>query len=380
MTDDIIKDATAIRKHLHQYPEVSSYERETSHYLTEQLRQCEPDELIVFDNWGIAAVFEGIKPGKRILFRADFDALPIEEVNDFAHKSLYPGVSHKCGHDGHAAILYTLARLLANNRPEKGDAILLFQPAEENGEGAKGIINDPEFARIQPDFAVALHNLPGFPLHAVVWKEGAFTAAANSMIIQLTGKTSHAAEPELGINPAQAMAEITQAIIALNHADIQDQNFRIATPVYTTMGEKSYGVSAGYGELHFTLRAWHNAVIRDFEKACEQIATQIGQKHGLDVQVEWIQKFFANHNEARVTKAIRRVARSNGLKLIQREYPFKWGEDFGIFTEEFPGAMFGIGAGQNSPALHNPDYDFPDSLIKTGSDIFYKLIEELQKN
>lgn len=379
MKDDIIKDAISLRKYLHQHPEVSSHEEKTSEYLLEHLKACEPDELIEFANYGIAAIFKGNKEGKKILIRGDFDALPIEEINDFEHKSINPGVSHKCGHDGHAAILYALARNLSVKRPKQGEAILLFQPAEENGEGAKGIFRDPQFKRLNPDFAVALHNLPGYPMHTVVWREGTFTAAANSIIIKLHGKTSHAAEPELGANPAEAMAEIIQRYIAINHPDPQRDNFRIATPVYMTMGEKSYGVSAGYGELHFTLRAWDNDVIQGFERECEEIARKTGQKHGLQIEIGWCQSFFANHNNSRVTTAIKKAAESNGLELINREYPFKWGEDFGIFTAAFPGAMFGIGAGEDSPALHNPDYDFPDKLIGTGSSIFYKIIAELQE-
>lgn len=378
MTEEIIKDATSLRRYLHQHPEISSQEKETSKYLQKQLEGCKPDHLILFDNYGIAAIFKGRTEGKRILIRGDFDALPIEEINDFEYKSENPGVSHKCGHDGHSAILYALARQLSEKRPEKGDAILLFQPAEENGKGAKGIIGDPKFKDIYPDYAVALHNLPGYPLNTIVWKDGTFTAAANSIIIKLKGRTSHAAEPELGINPAVAMAEITQSILSKNEPDLKSENFKIATPVYTTMGEKSYGVSAGYGELHFTLRAWGNDVIQAFENECEQIAMEVGQKYNLEIGIEWIQCFFANKNDSRVTDAIGNVAESCSLKLEQRNYPFKWGEDFGIFTEKFPGAMFGIGSGENIPALHNPDYDFPDELIRTGATVFYELIGELQ--
>lgn len=379
MTDDIIKDAISLRKYLHQHPEVSSQEKNTSAYIKEKLKDCSPDEVVVFDNYGVAAVFNGSQAGKAVLIRGDFDALPIEEINDFEHRSVVSGVSHKCGHDGHTAILYALARKLSLEKSRRGTVILLFQPAEENGEGAKGVIQDEKFNVLKPDYAVALHNLPGYPLHSVVCKQGTFTAAANSIIIKLYGKTSHAAEPELGINPAEAMAKITQAFLSRNEPNLESEDFKIATPIYTTMGDKSYGVSAGYGELHFTLRAWDNDIIQAFEKECEEISQEIASQHGLRAKVEWTQSFFANQNNPRVTDAIRAASKANGLELVHRDVPFKWGEDFGIFTEKFPGAMFGIGAGEQSPALHNPDYDFPDSLIETGCNMFYELIAELQK-
>ncbi len=379
MQHNIIDEAKSLRKYLHQHPELSCFEENTSRHLIERLKsECTPDELIVFKQYGVAAIFKGDKPGKSVLIRGDFDALPIQEINDFAHKSLTEGVSHKCGHDGHASILYALARYLSLERPEKGDAILLFQPAEENGEGAKGIINDPLFDSLKPDYAVALHNLPGYDLHKVVWRSGTFTAAANSIIIKLTGKTSHAAEPEFGINPALAMAEITQLILDQNQPDLDTDDFRIATPIYTTMGDQAYGVSAGYGELHFTLRAWDNQVIRDHEKKCENIARQVAGAHDLKIEIEWTQSFFANFNDERVIAAIKDAAAAGGYETEQRATPFKWGEDFGIFTEQFPGAMFGIGSGKDCPALHNPDYDFPDELIETGMVIFKEIISQLQ--
>lgn len=379
MTKEILDAAERLRKHLHKNPELSCQEEKTSAYLKVLLeKECKPDELLVFKKYGLVAVYKGQKEGKNVLIRGDFDALPIQETNDFEHKSQKKAVSHKCGHDGHASILYGLGRVLADQRPSIGTAYLLFQPAEENGDGAKGMIQDPLFNKLSPDYVVAMHNLPGYAMHQVVHKEGPFTAAVNSIIIKLTGKTAHAAEPEMGINPALAMAQITSEILTLNEPDLDSDTFHIATPIFSTMGEKSYGVSAGYGELHFTLRAWQNDVIQDFEKQCEQIARSIAANHNLQIDINWTESFFANNNDSTVVSAIVEVARENGLKHAERTTPFKWGEDFGIFTENYTGAMFGIGAGVDSPALHNPDYDFPDELIETGIKMFHGLITKLQ--
>lgn len=376
--NEILADAQMLRRELHRCPEVSGKEYRTSEKLYARLKACQPDALIQFSNLGIAAIFQGAQPGKTVLVRGDFDALPIQETNSFDHRSVVPGVSHKCGHDGHAAVLYALARYWSVQRPANGTAILLFQPAEENGEGAKGVLADPQFADLQPDFAVAFHNLPGYPLHQVVIREGAFTAAAHSIIVKLHGKTAHAAEPELGLNPALAMAEITQRLHALQVSNLDRPDFRLVTPVFSTMGERSYGVSAGYGEVHFTLRAWDNAVMAKLEQDCVSEISAVAKAYGLTPEMGWTEHFFANQNQVKVVNAIRAAAQENKLNLKERLTPFKWGEDFGVFTEKFPGAMFGVGAGMEHPALHHPDYDFPDEIIGTAVQLFVSIYSQLQ--
>lgn len=378
MQQNFIKEAIELRRYLHTNPELSCEEEQSSDYLKDLIRKnCDFHQLVEFENFGFAVIFEGSHVGKSVLIRADFDALPIQEVNDFAHKSTKPGISHKCGHDGHAAILYALSRKYSEEKPEKGKVILLFQPAEENGEGAKGIVNDPKFDEIKADYAVALHNMPGYPKHSIISRKGSFTAAANSLIIKLNGKTSHAAEPELGINPAAAMSQITLDILSANRPDLNADDFKIATPIYSLMGEKAYGVSAGYGELHFTLRAWNNDVMDSFDEECRAIALKNARNYGLEVEFSWTQSFYANVNNERVVDAINASAKRLELEIIERATPFKWGEDFGLFTERFSGAMFGIGAGEDNPALHNPDYDFPDEIIETGVNMFFNTTKNL---
>ncbi len=376
MTDHL-PEVIQFRRHLHQNPELSNHEKETSGFIFEKVKLCDPDEIIRFDNYGLAIIYKGEKPGKCLLIRGDMDALPIQEINEVEYKSNKEGVSHKCGHDGHSAILYGLAKQYASQRPQKGDVILLFQPAEETGDGAKGILEDEKFNKLQPDFTVALHNLPGFAKHKIVYRKGVFTAAANSIIIKYRGKTSHAAEPELGLNPAMAMAEVTRRFEELCIPDTEDYNFQIITPIYYTLGDKSYGVSAGYGETHFTLRAWHNEIMESLESKCEAVAREIADQYGLSLDIEWTQSFFANENNETVIDAIVKSANSLQLEIEEKSSPFKWGEDFGLFTKEFPGAMFGLGAGTQSPALHNPDYDFPDEILITGINMMSKIQEQL---
>lgn len=363
------------REILHQYPEVSGCEEKTAENVIQFLKPLQPDQLITnLGGHGIAAIFG--TSGPLILLRSELDALPIAEINTFEYHSKFPGVSHKCGHDGHSVILCGVAAWLAENRPENGRVLLLFQPAEENGEGAEAVLKDEKFSDINPEYVFALHNLPGFPLHQIVVKEGSFTAAVSSIVVQLKGKTSHAAEPEHGINPALAIAEILLETDKLNVNVQADKNFTVITPVYVKMGEIAHGISAGEGELHLTVRTWTDENLNLAKSKIEAMVKRACERIGINYSTEWIQNFSANNNDVQAVNIIRKAANQNGFELFESPVPFKWGEDFGLFTQKYKGAMFGLGGGQNLPALHNPDYDFPDELLLTGIKQFIAIINE----
>ena len=366
----------SLRKNLHSYPEVSGTEEKTAAVVTEFLTQYNPDEIITgVGGHGIVATWNSGKDGKEIIFRAELDALPIEEINEFEYKSKVDNISHKCGHDGHTTILCGLAQYLSSHNPTKGKVRLLFQPAEENGEGAKAMLADDKFKFIKPDFIFALHNLPGYPLHQVVIKENTFTASVNSIIINLKGKTSHAAEPEHGINPALAVADIIKQCLALENNNPEKEDMKVITPVFIELGEKAYGISAGKASVHFTIRCWNDENLNKLDKEIQELSTRIAAHYNLKVNFDYTQTFHANINDHNATNVLLKAAENKNMKITKRNYPFKWGEDFGLFTKLFKGCMFGIGSGEDCPALHNPDYDFPDELIDTGVAVFSGIIE-----
>jgi amidohydrolase len=373
-----IEHIIQFRRELHKHPEVSCNEFQTQKRIINKLKELGIESYEI-GGTGVMVRFDGAEAGKTVMLRADTDALPITEINTFPHKSIFEGVSHKCGHDGHTAIMVGVALHLLNNPLQKGTVLLLFQPAEENGEGAKAVLKDSKF-NLEPDIVYAFHNLPGYPLHQVVVREGSFTTAVKSIIIKLKGKTSHAAEPELGINPAKCIAEIISFFEKAIEPNIEADDFALATPVFINMGEKSYGVSAGYGEVHYTIRTWNNQVMGDFTHKIIEAVNRIASNSGVETEISWTEEFFANQNDPKVVSNIRTVANEQSFQLEERATPFKWGEDFGLFTEKYKGAMFGIGSGESSPALHNPDYDFPDEIIPTGIKMFtgliYKTIHE----
>lgn len=360
------------REVLHMNPELSGKEVETARKIADLLKECKPDKLITeLGGHGVAAVFSGEKEGPTVMLRCELDALPINESTEIEHQSKNKGVSHKCGHDGHMVILYGVAKLLEKQRPEKGRVVLMFQPAEEDGNGAKRVIADQKFEELKPDWIFALHNLPGVSLNTVVVKDGRFNPAVNSFIVKFSGRTAHAAEPEKGINPALAMAELVTEMVSWTDIANADE-FTIVTPVYQLMGEKAYGISAGEGEVHFTMRCDTSGKIKDLEKKAEKLAAEVASRHQLELSTEWTEEFYSSHNDPDAMDHIRYAAKDLGYEILEETHPFKWGEDFGIFTHHFRGAMFCLGAGEDQPALHHPDYDFPDDIIETGVQVFYK--------
>lgn len=373
-----MEELISLRRELHKNPEVSGFEKETAVRIQNYLGQYPPTKLLTnIGGNGILAIYEGKQKGKTILLRCELDALPIQEINSFEHKSKVKNVSHKCGHDGHMAILCGVAKHIFENPLEKGNVVVVFQPAEENGKGAQAVFDDEKFKFIQPDFVYALHNLPGYDKNQIVLKEGTFTCAVNSIIIKLHGKTSHAGEPENGDNPALAISEIISAFLEKKQPNILDKNYCVLTPIYIEMGEKAYGVSAGYGEVHFTFRSNQNKLMQQIENELEEIAITIARKHNLIPEISWTESFKANENDKVAVDFIRTAARKAKLPVLEKEVPFSFGEDFGLFTKHYKGAMFGLGSGKKVPALHNPDYDFPDEIIKSGVSVFTSLIKEV---
>lgn len=377
LDNKIISQLTEFRKSLHANPEISGEEFVTQKEIIHFLKTETDAETKKVATTGVVATFNGKEKGATILIRGDIDALPIAEINDFEHRSKIEGVSHKCGHDGHTCILLGLAILLSKQPIAKGKVLLLFQPAEENGMGAKKVLGDVAFKNLTIDYAFALHNLPGYARHEIVLKENEFTGNVKSVIIKLSGKTAHAAEPEKGINPSLAIAELLQYANQITFNEPSEKDFFLATPIHVNMGELAYGISAGYGEVHLTIRSWSTALMEERSTTLVNYIKQIGTSHQLNPEITWTQEFVANINHVNAVENIRSAANQNGYNITERMYPFKWGEDFGLFTQQFKGAMFGLGAGKETPALHNPDYDFPDEILPTGINMFYQIIKNL---
>lgn len=367
-----------IRKNFHAHPEVSGQEVETQKTIIHFLKNETEANIREIANTGVLATYESEKPGPTLLIRGDIDALPILEVNTFPHASKTQGVSHKCGHDGHTTILMGLALLFSKQPIKKGKLILLFQPAEEDGMGAEAVLKDEAFTTLKIDYVFALHNLPGYKTHEIVVKEQEFTGNVKSIILKMTGKTAHAAEPEKGFNPSMAIAEIFDYANRITHNKPEEKDFFLMTPVYSTLGDQlSYGISAGYGEVHFTIRSWSTDLMKKRAEEIVAFMEETCKKYQLKPAISWTQVFHANINHPNAVDFIRKAGQENKLSVTERAYPFPWGEDFGLFTQQYKGAMFGLGAGLSTPALHNPDYDYPDEITETGIRMFASIINQI---
>lgn len=364
-----------LRKGIHQYPELSGEEKETAQRIKAFITQHHPTTIVEnLGGHGLAAVYDFGKKGTTVMIRCELDALPIVEENDFAHQSKVAGVSHKCGHDGHMAMVAGLIFWIKKQTFTAGKIILLFQPAEETGQGAFQVVEDERFKNLSPDYVFALHNIPGVPLHTILTCKQNFSATVQSVAIYLKGKKCHAAEPENGINPSFAIAEMIQTLSKLNRLNPQLDDFAILTPVHLQMGQKAYGVSPAQGELHYTLRTWTIQHMQLLKDAIIELTTQQADKFGLTYSIDWFEYFPSTQNDEYCQQIIMDAAQANDFQIEERPYPFKFGEDFGWFSQRYRAAMFGLGAGVDTPALHHADYDFPEEVLETGMSMFRKII------
>ena len=374
----MLEKIKALRKELHQNPELSGEEFETAKRIRAFVE--ENHNTTIIDNLGetgMAVIYDYPAEGPTVMIRCELDALPIDEPNTFDYKSVTKGVSHKCGHDGHMSIVAGLVFWIKEQEFKKGKIVLLFQPAEETGTGAPGIMKDPRFEEVKPDYLFALHNIPGAPLHTVITVRNDFTPSVQSFSACLIGEKSHSAEPEKGNNPAIAMAELINAFSEIAVTDVSKDNFALFTPVYITMGQKSYGISAGYGELHYTIRTKTEPEMKKLEASINATLMRITEKYGLDLKTSWFDYFPSVVNDDFCNDVIIKAAEKNNLTIDFKPDPFKFGEDFGWFSQNYKSAMFGLGAGESTPPLHNKDYDFPEELLVSGMDMFKAIITEI---
>ncbi|MBN2586367.1 MAG: amidohydrolase [Candidatus Fermentibacteraceae bacterium] len=371
------KTLRTIRHLLHSEPELSGGEEATASRVAEILSSYAPAKLLTnLGGHGVAAEFEGSSPGPRILLRCDMDALPINESATLPHASTRRGVSHKCGHDGHMAIMLGVAGRLSRRPPASGSAVLLFQPEEETGLGARKILDDPAFGEISPSMAFAVHNLPGFPLGSVILAGGPFASASRGMAVYLRGESSHASEPQLGRSPAMAAAHLIQAFTDLPQTAVAMDRGAKATVIHVRIGEEAYGTSPGEGKVLVTLRAHDQETLSILAGKAGELAGDIARAYGLDPRISWTQEFPSTVNDPGAVSIVNLCAQRLGMELIIRTEPFPWSEDFGHFTGICPGALFGLGSGEDHPALHSPEYDFPDELIAPGAALFMEILEE----
>ncbi len=361
------------RKELHKYPELSGNEEKTSKKIYDTLEKFSPDELYnKLGGNGIMATFFCSQPdeAETLLFRAELDAIAVQEESGAAHASRKEGIMHGCGHDGHMTILLGLAEYLHHNPPRNYNISLLFQPAEETGKGAAELLKDPLFEGKTFKRAFALHNLPGFEENRVIIRKGVFAAASVGLEIALHGRSSHAAYPEQGSNPSHVAGNLLTFISEGFEEFRKGGSVNKIVCTYAQMGNIAYGISPGRAQIGVTIRSSDD---HELQKVSEQIryhADAAAELFDGTLSIKQVEPFSATINDDAGTKLVETVAGRCGFDIQILDEPFPWSEDFGEFRKKCPVTLFGLGTGKNHPPLHSEMYDFNDRLIEAGIELF----------
>lgn len=374
-------DLAHLRQEIHQNPEISGKEEKTAERIKQKLRACNADEIYTgIGGHGVMATFKCSSgdPKKTLLFRAELDAISVQEETGLPYQSNRNGVMHGCGHDGHMTILIGLAKELRKQRPEEIDVCLLFQPAEETGEGAARVLEDEMFKKLEIDHGFALHNLPGFSEKSIISKSGPFAAGSVGLDISVIGTFSHAAYPERGLNPAVVVAKLVKKIETemQTFRDENESNKIVCT--YINMGERAFGISPGKAQLGFTIRSAFDEKLDAGVKLVYEIIKETKRSFDGEIIVEKAEPFRATINSEEGADIVKKISDRKELNYVHLETPFPWSEDFGEFGRQFPIAIFGLGAGEEKPPLHSEKYDFNDKLIPTGVTMFRGIVDYYQ--
>ena len=376
---------TALRRDLHAHPELCFQEQRTSDLIADQLTDWGIPIYRGLGKTGVVAILKNGSSTRAVGLRADIDALPMSERNTFAHASRHPGKMHACGHDGHTATLLAAARHLATHRDYDGTVYLVFQPAEEGGGGAREMIADGLFERFPMEAMFGLHNWPGLAVGQFAISNGPCFASSNEFHITIHGKGSHAAMPHLGIDPVLVACQMVQAfqtIITRNKRPIESGVISV-TMVHA--GEAT-NVVPDRCEIQGTVRTFTLEVLDLIEQRMQAIAEHTCAAFGARCEFAFKRNYPPTINHPAETAFARGVLSDLvGADNVLAFEPTMGAEDFSYFLQALPGAYFVMGNGDGEHrdgghglgpcTLHNPSYDFNDTLIPLGATAWVRLAE-----
>ncbi len=381
MTSGRLPSPTELRRLLHRIPEIAGEERETARTIAAHMAALAADRVLEgIGGAGVAAIFDGTGAGPTIALRAELDGLPLVETGTVPHRSSIAGRGHLCGHDGHMATLAAVAADLERRRPVRGRVVLLFQPAEETGEGARRVIDDPRWSELGVEWAFAYHNLPGYPLGRVIVRDGTFACGSVGLEARLQGATSHAAYPEQGRSPAEATARLIHGLGGLADATAAGPGFRLCTVVHAQLGTEAFGTTPGEAVVCATLRADSETGLAALREGAEGMVRTEAAAADLGLELTWREPFPVTVSNPEANEAVRTAAAICGLELEELAEPLRWSEDFGWIAGSCRGALLGLGSGEAQPPLHAPDYDFPDALLEPAASLLRALVDRLAED
>jgi amidohydrolase len=378
MLDDTMLDELAeLRRDIHAHPELAFQEHRTSDLVAQTL-----------ESWGIP-VARGIAgtglvatlrrgDGPSIGLRADMDALPMEELGEIAHKSRNAGRMHACGHDGHTAMLLGAARELARSGGFRGTVHFIFQPAEECDGGGRRMVEDGLFDRFPCDQIFGIHNWPGLPEGMIAVREGAMMASFDTFEMLVRGKGAHAAMPERGRDPIVAGSALVSALQTVASRLVAPSEPIVLSVTQFHAGD-AYNVIPQDAVLRGTVRCFSNTVRDQVETEMRRIGAGVALAHDVEITLDYRRGYPSTINHRSGAEAVERAARAvAGDANVRTDIlPSMASEDFSFMLEARPGAYLWLGAGEDRPALHHPQFDFNDALLPIGVRFWTTLVRQM---
>ena len=375
-----------IRRDLHAHPELCYEEQRTADVVAAKLTEW---GIPIVRGLGVTGVVGMIKNGaspRAIGLRADMDALPMQEINGFAHASRHPGKMHACGHDGHTAMLLGAAQHLAQHRNFDGTVYLIFQPAEEGGGGARRMMDDGLFEQFPMDAVYGMHNWPGIPEGHFGVVAGPMMASSNEFRVSVRGKGAHAAQPHRGIDPVMVAVQIAQAWQTIVSREKNPLESAVLSITQIHAGSAT-NVIPDEAELVGTVRTFSTGVLDLIQRRMEEIATGVAAAFNASVDFSFKRNYppLINHPEqtAFAVEAMRAVVGAD--RVDTQVEPTMGAEDFAFMLQEKPGCYVFLGNGDGAHRagghglgpcqLHNTSYDFNDNLLPIGASYWVRLVE-----
>ena len=372
-----LSDEVALwRQDLHRHPELMFDVFRTAGVVEEKLKEFGCDEIVTgLGRTGVVGVIKGRKgDGRTIGLRADMDALPILEATSVAHKSETPGKMHACGHDGHTAMLLGAARYLAETRNFAGDAVMIFQPAEEGGAGADAMIRDGLMDRFGIDQVYGMHNGPGLPVGAFALRTGPIMAATDSIDIRIEGIGGHAARPHKCIDSVLVGAQLVAALQSIVSRSVDPLEAAVVSVCEFHAGN-ARNVIPQVADLKGTVRTLTPEVRDLVEKRIRDVIAGVAQQTGARIDLVYERGYPVVVNHPAETEVATRIAGEvAGAANVHNVPPMMGAEDFAYMLEARPGAFIFVGNG-DSAGLHHPAYNFNDDAIVFGTSYWVKLVE-----
>ncbi len=374
---DLHAEITAWRRDMHAHPELLYDVHRTAASVADKLKSFGCDEVVTgMGRTGVVGVIRGRKSGGKVVgLRADMDALPIEEATNLAYKSTVPGKMHACGHDGHTAMLLGAAKYLADTRNFAGTAVVIFQPAEEGGAGAKAMLRDGLLDRFDIQEVFGMHNYPGMPVGEFAIRSGPMMASTDTIAIDLEGKGSHAAWPHLGVDTVLVGAQIVNQLQSIVARNVDPLEAAVISICVFQAGQAD-NVIPQHVRLRGTVRSLSPTVRDLLQQRVREVVEGTARLYGATADISYTTGYPVLVNEEGRTAFAATVASEiAGKDKVNRDVPPLMGaEDFAYMLEERPGAFIYLGNG-DSAMLHHPAYDFNDEAIPVGTSYWVRLAE-----